>query len=287
MKKALIAYFSQGGTTEKIATEIANGLKDKEYLTDLYSIVEKSSPPSVKDYDLIGVGAPAYIARPPFNVMAYVKNLPNLNGLPFFVFILYGIDPGTTGNILRKALTNKGGREVGYSNYKGADKFAGYLQRGVFFSPDNPSQIELDRARQFGHDTVKYISDNGYAEEPKDSLPPAVFSFERFLTMKFLSKYFYSYFFHTDKEKCSSCGLCVKNCPQQNITLDPEGMPRWGQDCIMCFYCELNCPEEAVKTPVGWPVFSPLINYNIYLGKKDPSVDWIPVEHRKGKTKRL
>ena len=63
MKKALVAFFSQGGTTEKIATEISKGLSDKGYAADLYSITDKSSPPNVKDYDLIGVGCPAYIAR--------------------------------------------------------------------------------------------------------------------------------------------------------------------------------------------------------------------------------
>lgn len=287
MKKALIAYFSQGGTTERIATEISNGLHAKGYVAELYSITDKISSRDVKDYDLLGVGTPAYIARPPFNVMDYVKSLPNLQGLPFFVFILYGVDQGTTGNIIRKELAGKGGREVGYKKFKGADRFVGYLQRGVFFSPDNPSQKELEQARQFANNTVGYIKGNRYSRQPKDPLPFAAFSFERFLTMRFIIRYFFSYFFKADKKKCSSCGLCVKKCPQQNIKLNQEGIPQWGHDCILCFYCELNCPEEAVTTPIDWPVFAPLINYNIYLGKNHPSVEWVPIVHRKGKTKRI
>lgn len=141
MKKALIAYFSQGGTTARIAKEISKGLGDREYEVDLYSITDESNP-DIKGYDLLGVGSPVYIYRPPFNVMDFVKQLPDLNGLPFFVFMLHGTHPGTAGNVLRKAIEKKGGREVGYSCFRGADFFVGYLQRGVMFSPDNPSSIE-------------------------------------------------------------------------------------------------------------------------------------------------
>jgi len=35
MKKALIAYFSQGGTTARIAKEISKGLCEKGYEVDL------------------------------------------------------------------------------------------------------------------------------------------------------------------------------------------------------------------------------------------------------------
>lgn len=286
MKKALIVYFSQGGTTKKIATEIANGLSDAGYKADLYSITDDSSP-NVNDYNLIGIGSPVYVFRPPFNVLEYVKSLPALNGLPFFVFMLHGTHPGTAGNILRKRMEQKGGREVGYSRFKGADFYVGYIQRGVLFSPDNPVSDELERARQFGQESAKFAAGGKYEKPPADPLPPAVYSFERMLTIKPLLNYFYSFFYKADSSKCNSCGLCVKLCPQNNIRLDKDVMPRWGRNCIFCGYCEMKCPEDAVTTPVDWATFAPLMQYNIYLSKKDPTINHIPVVHRKGKTKRL
>ncbi len=104
MKKALIAYFSQGGTTARIAKEISKGLGNREYEADLYSITDESIP-DIKDYDLIGVGSPVYIFRPPFNVLEFVNQLPDLNGLPFFVFMLHGTHPGTAGNVLPEFCT--------------------------------------------------------------------------------------------------------------------------------------------------------------------------------------
>ena len=82
MKKALITYFSQGGTTLKIAKEISNGLQTKEYETDFYDVTN-GTPPDINKYDLIGIGTPVYIFRPPFNIMDYIKSLPWLNGKPF------------------------------------------------------------------------------------------------------------------------------------------------------------------------------------------------------------
>ena len=286
MKKALIAYFSQGGTTKKIATEIANGLSEAGYNADLYSITDDSSP-DVSDYDLIGIGAPVYIYRPPFNVMAYVNELPNLNGLPFFVFMLHGTHPGTAGNVLRKRLEQKGGREVGYSLYRGADFFVGYVQRGVLFSPDNPAPDELERARRFGKKAAEYASGAEYDKPPADPLPPVVYSVERMLTVKPLATYFYSYFLKADSSKCNSCGLCVKICPQNNIKLDQDGIPCWGRNCILCGYCEMRCPEDAITTPFDWTVFAPLLIYNIHHSKNDPSIENAPVMHTRGKTKRL
>jgi len=89
----------------------------------------------INSYDMIGIGSPTYIYRPPFSVIEFIKNLPNLDGLPFFTFVLYGTTPGRTGNVLRNLLTIKEAKEIGYAKFKGADYFVGYLQRGYLFSP--------------------------------------------------------------------------------------------------------------------------------------------------------
>lgn len=141
MKKALIAYFSQGGATRLISEQILKGIKDKQFRVDLYDIAA-GQPPDINNYDMIGIGSPAYIYRPPFNVLEYIKNLPDLDGLPFFIFVLYGTKPGTTGDSLRNGLSLKSVKEIGYAKFKGADFYLGYLQRGFLFSPDNPNKDE-------------------------------------------------------------------------------------------------------------------------------------------------
>jgi flavodoxin len=77
MEKAFIIYFSQCATTAKVATEKSNGLKDRGYDTDLFSITGVS-PPNVAEHDLIDIGSPVYVYRPAFNTTADVNDLPDL-----------------------------------------------------------------------------------------------------------------------------------------------------------------------------------------------------------------
>lgn len=99
MGRALVTYFSQGGTTARIGAQIAQVIKEENYDVDLYDIRDRR-PPDSNHYDLLGVDFPVYIFRPPFNVLDYVNSLPNLNGKSFFVFLLYGgAYPGTSGNV--------------------------------------------------------------------------------------------------------------------------------------------------------------------------------------------
>lgn len=286
MQKTLMAYFSQGGTTKKVADKIAHGLQSRQFLVDFHNIAV-DPPVSIAGYDMIGIGSPVYIFRPPFNVLDFIKGLPVLNGLPYFVFLLYGTEAGTAGNIIRKTLSRKGGREIGYKKYKGRDFFLGYLQRGYLFSPNNPSEDELKEAEEFGKDLSNRISGGDYVEPGMDKMPPVVYSLERLITTRSQVKQIYSRFFKVDKKNCTSCEICAQNCPKNNIRFDENDLPTWGRDCVACFYCQMNCPLDAVTSPMDWAIMAPFINYNINRVKKDRKVEHVRVVHKEGKTVRI
>ncbi len=107
MSKSLIVYFSQGGTTARVAEYIAIGLRVAGYQVDLCNMKDEQ-PPDLSGYDLLGIGSPAYYYRPPFNVMDYVNSLPDFGGLPAFVFVVHGTYRGDTGNTIRHVLARKG-----------------------------------------------------------------------------------------------------------------------------------------------------------------------------------
>jgi ferredoxin len=200
---------------------------------------------------------------------------------------LYGAKPGTAGDLLRNALSFKKGKEIGYAKFKGADFFLGYLQRGFLFSPDNPNKDELENAYDFGQEIVNNFSDNTYIKPDMDSDPGIVYTIENLITKKILVKYVYSYFFKADMEKCNSCEICIKECPNNNIHLDKNGTPQWGRNCLFCLYCEMKCPKDAIRSPIDWPIMAPFMNYNVYQANKDPLIDQTAVIHSKGKTKRI
>jgi flavodoxin/ferredoxin len=286
MSKALLVYFSQGGTTAQVAEAISAGLRPAEYEVSLHNLAD-GPPPGPEDYDLLGVGTPAYYYRPPFNVTDYVNELPHLNGLPAFVFVLHGSYRGDTGNILRQALAGKGAREVGYFHSFGTGIYLGYLKEGYVSSPDHPTVEELAQAEEFGGAVAARVAGKEYIEPEYDPSPAAIYRYERFMTNRWLVEQFYSRLFRLDRDKCTKCGLCIQECPTSNMAADSEGYPVWGRECLACLFCEMNCPEEAVTSAVSWPVFLPFMKYNVSAIARDPSLDHVRVRLSQGKIERL
>ena len=52
-----------------------------------------------------------------------------------------------------------------------------------------------------------------------------------------------------DPEKCTGCGLCIKNCPFKCWEMGPDNVPRMKEHyiCFSCFNCLIACPREAVS----------------------------------------
>jgi flavodoxin/Pyruvate/2-oxoacid:ferredoxin oxidoreductase delta subunit len=283
MPKSLIVYFSQGGTTARVAESIATGLRAAEWQADLCNMKDEQ-PPEASGYDLIGIGSPTYYFRPPFNVMDYVESLPYLGGLASFVFVLHGTYRGDAGTIIRHTLARKGAREVGYFHCRGADYFLGYLKRGYLFSPGDPTAEELAEAEMFGREVAAHLAGQPYARPEEDRPAAAIYRLERFLVNRWLIRQIYSRLFTVDAKKCNACGLCMKLCSTGNITKDKDEHPVWGRNCLLCLTCELKCPKDAITSPVSWPLFSPFMIYNLRHASRDPALDHVRVIHNHGRT---
>lgn len=52
--------------------------------------------------------------------------------------------------------------------------------------------------------------------------------------------------FTVNSRECISCGKCVKACPMDNIALDADKHPVWGDKCAFCTACYHICPVHAV-----------------------------------------
>lgn len=290
MPTILISYFSQGGSTLKIAEKIAQGMRDDKCSVDLHDIT-RGAIPDVSKYDIIGIGFPVYLLRVPFNMMEYIQSLPDLYEKPFFVFLLWGgVHIGPAGNQARKALTKKGGKEIGYACYKGAHNVVGFIKRGYQLCADNPTPDELKDAYVLGQKLVMRASGEKYVKPPMDKDNHrfnAMFALQRLLTVKTLVYMFNKYLYRVNKKKCDACKICVNKCPVGNITLDSKGVPRWGNRCISCWYCELVCPQGAIKTNASWSILAPFVNYDLQAGMRDKSNVIARVKLHRGKIKRV
>jgi flavodoxin/ferredoxin len=284
MSRGLITCFSQGGTTARVAEQISAGLVSAGHEIDICNLKDQT-PPEISAYDLLGVGLPVYAFAPPFSVTDYIKSLPELNGLPFFVFVLYGTYRGDAGTRARRALEAKGGKEIGYFFCRGADYFIRYLQEGYLFSAGHPNHQELAAADDFGKKVASHLTGSPYTRPEDDQPPSFVYRLERFLLNRWLTRQLYSRLFWLNKKKCNQCGICFKLCPTKNITADKSGYPIWGRKCLDCWYCEMKCPEEAIFAPISWPLLRPFMRYNVRHASGDPTIDHIRVTHSQGKTR--
>jgi nitroreductase/NAD-dependent dihydropyrimidine dehydrogenase PreA subunit len=52
-----------------------------------------------------------------------------------------------------------------------------------------------------------------------------------------------------DEDSCTSCGLCVDNCPFKCWTMEEGGYPELKDEyeCFSCFNCMVVCPTEALS----------------------------------------
>jgi nitroreductase/NAD-dependent dihydropyrimidine dehydrogenase PreA subunit len=55
---------------------------------------------------------------------------------------------------------------------------------------------------------------------------------------------------------CTGCGLCVKVCPKDTITMNGEKAVVTGTECITCGHCMAVCPTGAINVPALDPKLS-------------------------------
>lgn len=67
----------------------------------------------------------------------------------------------------------------------------------------------------------------------------------------------------TDIKKCIGCGLCVQDCPANNILLSDKKAVIKAKDCIKCGHCVAICPKYAI-TMTGFD--EPPAEYNDIAG---------------------
>ena len=54
---------------------------------------------------------------------------------------------------------------------------------------------------------------------------------------------------YTVNDSCIHCGVCVKVCPANNITVTKEKVT-FSDHCEVCYACLHNCPQHAIHMPL-------------------------------------
>jgi len=84
-----------------------------------------------------------------------------------------------------------------------------------------------------------------------------------------IGRFFHSKLFFANSN-CTSCGLCVKNCPFSAIKLKDytKAKPFWTYRCESCMKCASICPYKAIELGQSWGVilyFIAVLPASVYL----------------------
>jgi flavodoxin/Pyruvate/2-oxoacid:ferredoxin oxidoreductase delta subunit len=286
MKKALIIYYSQHGTTAVIAESIARGIRSKNISVESVNIRDEK-PQDLVSSDLLVIGSPVYYFRPAYNILETLEDFPSLNGMPVAVFLMYGTHCYNACSSIETILKKKGADIKGYTHYTGDDLFPGYLREGFLFSADHPDQREKNRAKKFGEDLVDAVENQTSLVSDAQSKPGPIYLMEKLFYFKWMIRNFHSRFLKADRKKCNNCGLCIRECPTGNITQRDDRKIVFGRNCILCLTCQLKCPREAVSSTVNWLIMKPFLIYNTRSAAKNPGIDTVRVKMAKGRIERM
>ena len=289
--KALILFWSIGGTTKRVAEQIVDGLRSAGADCDLHDL-RVGVPSGAALYDIVGVGFPVHYFRPPTVVSEAIVALGRLDGRSVFAFSLNGTTRGAALNQARTSLARAGGAEIGVFTSYGEDNYYPYARQGWLFSPGHPTEHELRAAREFGAGLAaayrqRCVDGTLPIPRPRDAHTHPVHALERLAAGPFLARFLYSRLFRVDPDSCTRCGKCARRCPVRNIAWERGELPAWGRDCVICLNCVATCPEEAVTCPADWVVFRPFISWNVNRARHDPDLEHARVEHRGGRFIRV
>ena len=237
--KAILYVFSGTGNTYAVAELY------KKYLNAEVTVhrISKTSGdyPSPDDYDLIGVGYPIHAFCAPEPILDFVKALPTVEHKRAFIFKTSGeglhINDCSSQKCI-KILTRKG--------------YDVTLERHIVMPYNMIYRHRDEMAKQmwiYAHALVKANCaelESGKSEKVKKPLIVRIWT----QPVGFIERHFahlHGTAFKVDTAKCISCGKCVRNCPQSNITVDSGGNYKFGHDCTLCMGCSFNCPADAIR----------------------------------------
>lgn len=248
MDGCVVFVFSGTGNTAFVADRIKENLEKKDVQTTIHNIDELKEIPDISAYEYIGLGYPVYAWAMPPNVEEFAQKIPAAKeGQKGFVFTTYG------GNGLYAVqqgvdiLKSKKYRICRSRGFLMPDNITvSFISSLARVSPDGELKM-FDKAAEAIPGMVNEIISGDGRVEGHGWIPGWAFSrllgflFKKWGAAGEGKKYYLN-------DACTSCGLCAKTCPVQNIEM-VDGKPRWLDHCVLCCRCYNLCPVKAIDHP--------------------------------------
>lgn len=268
--KSVVIYFSQTGSTEKVARAIQRGIKSVAGQCDTLKLKDVDFD-SLAKYDLIGLGCPTFAFKEPENVTLFIKRMAKAHvlGRCCFVFATHCGHPGNVLTSMASKLKRVGPKVIGGFNCDGQLYLPFYVT--PWFTDGHPDDIDLNQAADFGAEMAnrsEKLSKGEVVPLPKFKWLRGPL-YGRIGTMINQSKPQLT----LNKEKClyPKCQVCIRNCPVDAIDLSVDP-PVYGRGCIGCQICEHTCPSGAIGYAEG--LLEIMFNFITELHRTQHYAEW-------------
>lgn len=237
----MILWYSGCGNSRFIAESLAEKLGDRE-LVFIPEAAREGRAFSFADGDVLGIVFPVYSWSVPELVSDFLKAM-KFTGKPAYVFgaCTCGDNTGHTERVLKRVLGRRGLPLDAFFTFQMPNTYINLP--GFQLDSKELAASKIKGSMEQIAPTVKAI-----ANREKGNFNRLIGGSPFFKTY-ILKPLFYA-FLITDRkfnvsDGCTGCGLCAKNCPLGNITME-NGRPHWNGHCTNCNSCYHHCPKQAI-----------------------------------------
>ncbi len=252
-----IFYFSGTGNTWKITEFIKSYLIELDHDIKTYSIERKDLdwdeilPKILSESDVIGIGYPVYSSDVPIIMKTWVKEIlwkhskDRVDNPQAFVYDTMAFFSGDTPLVMRKLLKKGNFKCKQAINIRALSNIP-QMKNLMVWDKEEQKEIFAKAEVKCKKLIDKVIANKKWVmrRDPFSRLVAVVQRYGLRLEMNAVRK-----MFMFDMEKCTLCGLCVDNCPVDNLSIEEtEDKPKvsYGPDCVFCMRCFNICPQNTI-----------------------------------------
>lgn len=232
-------YFSGTGNS-KFAAECFCKNYDKD--SKALSIEDQDAISEIRRSDLLVFSYPVQYSTVPKILRDFITNNSELwMNKKVFIIATMGLFSGDGSGILGRLLHGFGAEVIGGLHLKMPDSIG---DEKALKRPLEKNKELVIAAESKIKESVRLLKEGKPTLEGLGPLYQMAGLFGQRLYFGHKTKE-YSSKLKINADKCVGCGLCVKLCPMNNITV-ASGKAVSGNQCTMCYRCINKCPKQAI-----------------------------------------
>ena len=268
----ILIYYTGTYNTRFLSEKLQNRLESSGIRTDLYEIDPlRTEQLDLSSYDIIGLGYPIYGFNAPMAFARFIRHQKFPAGKKIFIYKNSGetYAANDASSSLISSYVKKCGASV-------SNEYHFMMPYNIHFRFEDDLVSEILKMDDKLIEILIHEVTGNIPNEIHYKLIHRIISF--FVRIQYIGGPVNSFFYKVNNDLCIKCGLCVNNCPVNNIYSDKSGNIRFHHNCLMCMRCSMHCPKNAINIGFleGWKVNG---RYDLAkLSEKEPAESVITPE---------